>query len=60
MPKGIFIVRNRMTLQAAILDCSKAAVQGHPFFFSTNTNHLKITITRHQKILAAPGNNKKM
>ena len=32
MPKGIFIVRNLMTLQAAILDCSEAAVQGHPFF----------------------------
>ena len=37
MLKGIFIVRNRMTLQTAILDWSEAAVQGHPFFFSTNT-----------------------
>ena len=37
MPKGIFIVRNRMTLQAAILDYSEAVVQGHPLFFSTNT-----------------------
>ena len=37
MPEGIFIVRNRMTLQAAILDCSEEAVQGHPFLFSTNT-----------------------
>ena len=37
MPKGIIIVRNRMTLQTAILDCSEAAVQGHPCFFSTNT-----------------------
>ena len=36
IPKGIFIVRNRMTLQAATLDCSEAAVQGHPFFLSTN------------------------
>ena len=32
MPKEIFIVRNRIPLQAAILDCSKAAVQSHPFF----------------------------
>ena len=36
MPKEIFIVRNRITLQAAILDCSEAAVQGHQFFFTTN------------------------
>ena len=27
MPKEIFIVRNRITLQAAILDFSEAAVQ---------------------------------
>ena len=65
MPKEIFIVRNRITLQAAILDCSEAAVQGHPFFFLykyyyTTTSKLKITITRHQKVLAAPGNNRKM
>ena len=26
-----------MTLQAATLDCSEAAVQGHLIFFSTNT-----------------------
>ena len=31
MPKEIFIVRNRITLQAAILDCSEAAVHSHPF-----------------------------
>ena len=37
MPKGIFIVRNRMTLQATILGCSEAGVQGNPIFFSTNT-----------------------
>ena len=36
MPKAIFIVRNLITLQAAILDCSEAAVQGHQFFFTTN------------------------
>ena len=53
--KEIFIVRNRITLQAAILDCSEAAIHGHPFFFYkyyyTTTSKLKITITRHQKIL---------
>ena len=32
MPKDIFIVRNRITLQTAILDCLEAAVKGHPFF----------------------------
>ena len=32
MWKEIFIVRNRITLQAAILDCLEAAVQGYPFF----------------------------
>ena len=31
MPKEIFIVRNRITLQAAILDCSEAAVHSHIF-----------------------------
>ena len=31
MPKEICIVRNRIILPAAILDCSEAAVHGHPF-----------------------------
>ena len=31
MPKEIFIVRNWIKLQEAILDCSKAAVHSHPF-----------------------------
>ena len=31
MPKEIFIVRNRITLQAAIMDCSEAAVHSHQF-----------------------------
>ena len=31
MRKEIFIVRNRIALQAAILDCSEAAVHNHPF-----------------------------
>ena len=31
MPKEIFIVRNLITLQAAILDCSEVAVHRHPF-----------------------------
>ena len=33
MLKEIFIVKNQITLQAAILECSEAAVQSHPFFF---------------------------
>ena len=64
MLKEIFIVKNQITLQAAILECSEAAVQSHPFFFYiyyyTTTSKLKITITIHQKVLAAPGNNKEM
>ena len=31
MSKEIFIVRNRISLQAAILHCSGAAVHSHPF-----------------------------
>ena len=31
MPKEIFIVRNRITLQAAFLDCSETTVHSHPF-----------------------------
>ena len=31
MPKEIFIVRQRITLQAAILGCSEAAVHSHSF-----------------------------
>ena len=31
MRKEIFILRNRMTLQAGILDCSEAAVHSDPF-----------------------------
>ena len=30
MPKEIFIARNQITLQAAILECSEAAVGSHP------------------------------
>ena len=29
-----FIVRSRITLQAATMDCSEAAVHSHPFFLS--------------------------
>ena len=59
-----FIVRSRITLQAATMDCSEAAVHSHPFFFIyryyyATTGKLKSTITRHQN-LAAPGNDKKM
>ena len=31
MRKEIFIVRSRITLQAAILECSEAAVHSNPF-----------------------------
>ena len=31
MPKKKFFVRNPIALQAAILDCSEAAVHSHPF-----------------------------
>ena len=31
IPKEIAIVRNRIALQAAIMDCSEAAVRNHPF-----------------------------
>ena len=31
MWKETFIVRNRITLQAAILDCLEAAIHSHPF-----------------------------
>ena len=31
MRKDIFIVRNRITLQAVVLDCSEAAVYSHPY-----------------------------
>ena len=31
IPKEIFIVKNRIILQAAISDCSEAAVHSHPF-----------------------------
>ena len=31
MLKEIFIVRNRISSQAAILDCSEATVHSHPF-----------------------------
>ena len=40
MSKEIFIVRNRITLQAVILDCSEAAVHSDPFSknFQENTD----------------------
>ena len=65
MLKEIFIVRNQITLQPAIMDCSEVAVHSNPFFlykyYYATTSKLKITITRHQKIiLGAPGNNEKM
>ena len=54
MPKEIFNVRNRITLQAAIIDSSEAAVHNHPCRpqrprHYTTTNKLKITITSHPK-----------
>ena len=49
MPKEIFIVENQITLQAAILDCSEAAVHSRlqkilvveSFFW---TNYKQITV----------------
>ena len=40
MSKEIFIVRNRITLQAVILDCSEAVVHSDPFSnnFQENTD----------------------
>ena len=40
MPKEIFIMRNRITLQAAILNCSDAAIYSHLFWkiFPENTS----------------------
>ena len=40
MSKEIFIVRNRITLQAVIWDCSEAAVHSDPFSknFQENTD----------------------
>ena len=38
MRKEMFIVRNRITLQAAILDCSEAAVHSHSFSKSSPGN----------------------
>ena len=61
MPKEIFTVRNRTTLQAAILDYVGAGVQSPSLFFYkyyyTTTSKLKITIIRQQKVIPAPGNN---
>ena len=54
MPKEIFILTNRVTLQPAILDCSEAAVQGHQFFFSANT----ITQQQVNQKLQLPGSKK--
>ena len=53
MPKEIFIARNRVPLQAAIMDCSEAAVHSHTFFdykyYHITTSKLKIAITSLQK-----------
>ena len=38
MRKEIFIVRNRIALQAAILDCLEAAVHSHPFLETSPGN----------------------
>ena len=40
MPEEIFIVINRIALQAALLDCSEAAVHSHLFskVFPENTS----------------------
>ena len=38
MSKEIFIVRNRITLQAVMLDCSEAAVHSDPFSKNVQEN----------------------
>ena len=50
MRKEIFIVRHRITLQAAILGCSEAAVQSHPFseIFRGNTGGRVLLLAKLQ------------
>ena len=50
MPKEIFILRNQMTLQAAIMDCSEAAVHSHPFSkaFPENTSGRVLLLVKLQ------------
>ena len=50
MPKEIFIARNQITLQAAILDCSEAAVHSHPFskIYSENTGGRVVFLVKLQ------------
>ena len=50
MPKEIFILRNQMTLQAAIMDCSEAAVHSHPFSktFPENTGGRVLLLVKLQ------------
>ena len=54
MSEETFIVKNRITLQTAVLNCVEAAVQSHSFFlykyYYRTTSKLKIIITKHQKI----------
>ena len=50
MPQKNFIVRNRYTLQAGILDCPEAAVHSHPFskISSGNTSGRAILLVKLQ------------
>ena len=50
MPKEIFIVRNRIILQAVILDCSEAAVHPHPFskISPVNTGNRDLLLVKEQ------------
>ena len=50
MPKEIFILRNQITLQAAIMDCSEAAVHSHPFSkaFPENTSGRVLLLVKLQ------------
>ena len=48
MPKEIFIVRNQISLQAAILDCSGEAIHSYPFskIYPENTGDRVILLVK--------------
>ena len=50
MPKEIFVMRNRITSQAAILDCSEAAVYSHIFPKISQTDY-RLTVQSSDYIL---------
>ena len=50
MPKEMFIVRNRIILRAAILDCLEVAVHSHPFskIYPENTGGRVLLLVKFQ------------